>query len=179
MLGVQHKNIYATIVKLDHAFIALCCTRLQQYFWQKTRADHCIRAQMTNLWEEYRLDLCKLANHANFYPSSREIRFMICLDHFSTDCFERLFHLDGLQRRLKPDSVPTIWRKAPAQLLVSYILEHSKRVFIYVSISIPKLSSNRDNWDLNIYIWILPLHVLTWELVMILMWCCIFPMTPN
>ena len=51
-----------------------------------------------------------------FYPSSREIRFMICLDHFSTDCFERLFHLDGLQRRLKPDSVPTIWRKAPAQL---------------------------------------------------------------
>jgi hypothetical protein len=111
---------------------------------------------------------------ANFYPSSREIRFMICLDHFSTDCFERLFHLDGLQRRLKPDSVPTIWRKAPAQLLVSYILEHSKRVFIYVSISIPKLSSNRDNWDLNIYIWILPLHVLTWELVMILMWCCIF-----
>ena len=54
--------------------------------------------------------------HANFYPSSLEIRFMICLDHFSTDCFERLFHLDGLQRRLKPDSVPTIWRKAPAQL---------------------------------------------------------------
>ena len=43
--------------------------------------------------------------HANFYPSSREIRFMICLDHFSTDCFERLFHWDSLQRRLKPDSV--------------------------------------------------------------------------
>jgi hypothetical protein len=42
---------------------------------------------------------------------------MICfMDHFSTDCFERLFHLDGLQRRLKPGSVPTIWRKAPAQL---------------------------------------------------------------
>ena len=54
--------------------------------------------------------------HANFYPSSRAIRFMICLEHFSTDCFERLFHLDGLQRRLEPDSVPTIWRKAPAQL---------------------------------------------------------------
>ena len=54
--------------------------------------------------------------HANFYPISREIRFMICSDHFSTDCFERLFHLDGLQRRLKPGSVPIIWRKALAQL---------------------------------------------------------------
>jgi hypothetical protein len=27
----------------------------------RTQVDHCIRAQMTNLWEEYRLDLCKLS----------------------------------------------------------------------------------------------------------------------
>ena len=61
--------------------------------------------------------LCRRqTKRANFYPSSREIRFMICSDHFSTDCFERLFHLDGLQQRLKPSSVPTIWKKAPAQL---------------------------------------------------------------
>jgi hypothetical protein len=55
--------------------------------------------------------------HANFYPSSREIHnLLFCSDHFSTDCFECLFHWDGLQQRLKPDYVPTIWRKAPAQL---------------------------------------------------------------
>jgi hypothetical protein len=28
--------------------------------------------------------------HANFYPSLQEIRFMVCSDHFSTDCFECL-----------------------------------------------------------------------------------------
>ncbi|CAB4031472.1 Hypothetical predicted protein, partial [Paramuricea clavata] len=54
MLGMQHKNIYATIV-------------IPRFVQTK---------------------------HANFYLSSREIRFMICLDHFSKDCFERLFHLD-------------------------------------------------------------------------------------
>ena len=53
---------------------------------------------------------------ANFYPSSRENRFMICSEHFSTDCFERLFHLSGVSRRLKPGAVPTIWKKSPAQI---------------------------------------------------------------
>ena len=54
--------------------------------------------------------------HANFLSKLAGNSTPDLFGHFSTDCFERLFHLDGLQRRLKPDSVPTIWRKAPAQL---------------------------------------------------------------
>ena len=53
---------------------------------------------------------------ANVYPSSRERRFMICLEHFSTDCFERLFHLSDVSRRIRPGAVPTIWKKSPAQI---------------------------------------------------------------
>ena len=53
---------------------------------------------------------------ANFYPSSRQSRFMTCLEHFSTDCFERLLHVSGVSRRLKPGAVLTIWKKSPAQV---------------------------------------------------------------
>jgi hypothetical protein len=114
MLAVQHKNIYATIVKLDHAFsrcVVQDCSNTSDKnagrSLHKSPNDESLRRISVRFVQ---------TKHANFYPSSREIRFMICLDHFSTDCFERLFHLDGLQRRLKPDSVPTIWRKAPTQL---------------------------------------------------------------
>jgi hypothetical protein len=43
-----------------------------------------------------------------------------------------------------------------------------------VSISIPISFLRTGTIEMNIYIWILPLFVFTWELVMILMWCCIF-----
>ena len=48
-----------------------------------------------------------LPRHA-FYDFVRSI--------FSMDCFERLFHMNGLTRRLKPGSVPTIWKKSSAEL---------------------------------------------------------------
>ena len=38
-------------------------------------------------------------------------RFVICSDHFSKDCFERSFYLQGF-RRLKPESIPTIWQRS-------------------------------------------------------------------
>ena len=49
-------------------------------------------------------------HRANFNPVGR---FVICSDHFNDDCFERThFGLEsGSLRRLKPGSVPTMWKK--------------------------------------------------------------------
>ena len=46
---------------------------------------------------------------ANFNPG--EARFMVCSDHFSPECFERSYHLEGSMRHLKLDSIPAIWKK--------------------------------------------------------------------
>ena len=46
---------------------------------------------------------------ANFNPG--EVRFMVCSDHFSAECFERSYHMKGTTRRLKQGSVPSIWKK--------------------------------------------------------------------
>jgi hypothetical protein len=109
MLGVQHKNIYATIVKLDHAFIALCCTRCQDCSNTSDKNAGRSLHKCPNDESLRRISVRFVqTKHANFYPSSRGNsihNLLFCLDHFSTDCFERLFHLDGLQRRLKPGSV--------------------------------------------------------------------------
>ena len=36
--------------------------------------------------------------------------FGICSLHFETDCFTRAVHVKGTERRIKPGSVPTIWK---------------------------------------------------------------------
>ena len=122
MLGMQHENIYATTVKLDHAFMASSRCVVQDCSntsdknagrsLHKSPNDESLRRISVRFVQ---------TKHANFYPSSREIRFMIC--YFVRTIFQRIvlsvyfiWIIDGLQRRLKPGSVPTIWRKAPAQL---------------------------------------------------------------
>ena len=68
---------------------------------------------------------------ANFYPSTRETRFMICSEHFSTDWFERLFHLNGVSRRLQSGAVPTVWKKSPAQITTRDRRKVSKNMNMY------------------------------------------------
>ena len=36
--------------------------------------------------------------------------FGICSLHFEADCFTRAVHVRGTERRIKPGSVPTIWK---------------------------------------------------------------------
>ena len=43
----------------------------------------------------------------NFNPTGT---FGICSLHFETDCFTRAVHVKGTERRIKPGSVPTIWK---------------------------------------------------------------------
>ena len=43
----------------------------------------------------------------NFNPTGT---FGICSLHFKTDCFARAVHLKGTERRIKPGSVPTVWK---------------------------------------------------------------------
>ena len=43
----------------------------------------------------------------DFKPSGR---FGICSLHFETDCFTRAVHVKGTEERIKPASVPTIWK---------------------------------------------------------------------
>ena len=43
----------------------------------------------------------------NFNPTAT---FGICSLHFETDCFTRAVHVKGTERRIKPGSVPTIWK---------------------------------------------------------------------
>ena len=49
-------------------------------------------------------------HRANFTP--RGI-FVVCSVHFEENCFERVVHVEGEQRRIRPHSIPTIWRKGP------------------------------------------------------------------
>ena len=42
--------------------------------------------------------------------------FGICSLHFTSDCFTRSVHVKGTERRLKPGSVPTIWKKGSVSL---------------------------------------------------------------
>jgi len=42
--------------------------------------------------------------------------FGICSLHFTKDCFTRSVYVKGIERRLKPGSVPTIWKKASVSL---------------------------------------------------------------
>ena len=43
-------------------------------------------------------------------------KFAVCSDHFETSCFTRAFPMKGVSRRLKPGSVPTIWKKTATPL---------------------------------------------------------------
>ena len=47
----------------------------------------------------------------NFKPGAAQLRFMVCSEHFASECFERLIHLNSSVRWLKPGAVPTIWKK--------------------------------------------------------------------
>ena len=52
----------------------------------------------------------------NFNPDLAELRFMVCSEHFASECFERSVHISGSVRRLKTGAVPTIWKKVPANI---------------------------------------------------------------
>ena len=52
----------------------------------------------------------------NFNPGSAELRFVVCSEHFASECFERSVHISGSVRRLKTGAVPTIWKKGPANI---------------------------------------------------------------
>ena len=49
----------------------------------------------------------------NFNPTGT---FGICSLHFKTDCFTRAVHVKGTEKRLKPGSVPTIWKETPGSI---------------------------------------------------------------
>jgi len=49
----------------------------------------------------------------NFNPTGT---FGICSLHFKTDCFTRAVHVKGTERRLKPGSLPTIWKETPGSI---------------------------------------------------------------
>ncbi|XP_022804423.1 uncharacterized protein LOC111341700 [Stylophora pistillata] len=42
--------------------------------------------------------------------------FGICSLHFTNDCFTRSVHIKGTERRLKPGSVTSIWKKGSVSL---------------------------------------------------------------
>ena len=52
----------------------------------------------------------------NFNPGPAELRFMVCSEHFASECFERSVHISGSVRRLKTGAVSTIWKKGPANI---------------------------------------------------------------
>lgn len=56
-------------------------------------------------------DLCQHRN--DFNPKGT---FGVCPFHFTNDCFTHAVHIKGTERRLKPGSVPTIWKKATVSL---------------------------------------------------------------
>ena len=64
-------------------------------------------------------------------PNDESLRRMICSEHFSTDCFERLFHLNGVTQRLKSGAVPTIWKKSPVQITTRDRHKVSKNMNMY------------------------------------------------
>ena len=43
-------------------------------------------------------------------------KFGICSLHFETDCFTRAVHVKGTKTRIKPGSVPTIWKVTPGSI---------------------------------------------------------------
>ena len=49
---------------------------------------------------------------ANFNPGPAQLRFMVCSEHFASECFERLIHLNGSVDDLNP----LIWKKCPANI---------------------------------------------------------------
>ena len=45
----------------------------------------------------------------NFNPPDKT-RFMLCSEHFTTDCFQCAYHTKGDTRRLNLGAVPTVWK---------------------------------------------------------------------
>ena len=52
----------------------------------------------------------------NFNPGPAELRFMVCSEHFASECFQRSVHISGSVRRIKTGAVPTIWKKGAANI---------------------------------------------------------------
>ena len=52
----------------------------------------------------------------NLNPGPAKLRFMVCSEHFASECFEQSIHIGGSVRRLKTGAVPTIWKKGPANV---------------------------------------------------------------
>lgn len=49
----------------------------------------------------------------NFNPKGS---FGICSVHFTNDCFIRAVHIKGTERRIKPGSLPTVWKNVSVSL---------------------------------------------------------------
>ena len=62
-------------------------------------------------------------------------KFPVCSDHFTNDCFTRAYPMKGLAKRLKPGTIPTIWKKTSAP-----ISQRSRRRVREVLLSIIALS---------------------------------------
>lgn len=93
-----------------------------------------------------------VCRHRNFF--SPKGTFGVCSLHFTNDCFTRAVHIKGTERRLKPGSVPTIWKKATVSLSgrsrrrVSRIFAQSV-VFAYLLL----LSCNiRHSWNTHTHL---------------------------
>lgn len=55
-----------------------------------------------------------MCQHRNYFNPKGT--FGVCPFHFTNDCFTRAVHIKGTEKRLKPGSVPTIWKKATVSL---------------------------------------------------------------
>ena len=58
--------------------------------------------------DQWLLFVC--THRANFTP--RGI-FVVCSEHFTENCFERIFHVEGSKRTIRPHAIPTVWKKGP------------------------------------------------------------------
>ena len=60
--------------------------------------------------------ICRNKKSTNFNPDLAELCFMVCSEHFASECFERSVQISGSVRLLKTGAVPTIWKKGPANI---------------------------------------------------------------
>ena len=58
-----------------------------------------------NIRAKWKRFVCQ--HRKNFNPTGT---FGICSLHFEANCFTRTVHVKGTERRIKPGSVPTIWK---------------------------------------------------------------------
>ena len=78
------------------------CSRVSDKGWGISMHTSPSSSNIRTKWKRF------VSQHRkNFNPTGT---FGICSLHFETDCFTRAVHVKRTERRIKPGSVPTIWK---------------------------------------------------------------------